>query len=68
MEGKSVYESSLEEIRKVQRSLATGGSISIDVNKLDSQTRGVVVQALANALSKRTKEVLNVISGNGGIY
>lgn len=65
MEGKSIYEDSLAEIRKVQRSLATGGTISIDVNKLDSATRGAVVTALANALSKRNKEVLSVISGEG---
>ena len=69
MEGKSIYEDSLTEIRKIQRSLATGGTISIDVNKLDSETRGAIVTALANTLSKRNKEVLNTISGhNNGLY
>ena len=69
MEGKSIYEDSLTEIRKIQRSLATGCTISIDVNKLDSTTRGAIVTALANTLSKRNKEVLATISGhNNGLY
>ena len=62
MEGQKIYEESLIECRKIQRSLASG-SINIDVNKLDSNTRGEIVQALGKVLSKRVLDIQKVLTG-----
>lgn len=62
MEGDRIYQESLQEVRKIQRSLAAT-TITIEVDKLDSETRGAVVSALANALSKRALEIQKVLTG-----
>ena len=63
MESIKVYEKSLQEINKVRKQLAST-QVIINMIDLDGQTKQEVTYALAEVLSKRQREVTQVITNN----
>ena len=62
MEHVSIFEKSYEEIQKLKKELSFD-TVTIDFSKFDSRTRGVLKEALYNALDQRDKRVLSILSG-----
>jgi hypothetical protein len=62
MESVSVYEDSIKELTRVKKSLSNQ-SITIDMNKLDSKSKEVIIYALAGALTERLRDTQATISG-----
>ncbi len=62
MESVSVYEDSIKELTRVKKSLSNQ-SITIDMNKLDSKSKEVIIYALAGALNERLRDTQATISG-----
>lgn len=62
MEHVSIFEKSYEEIQKLKKELLFD-TVTIDFSKFDSRTRGVLKEALYNALDQRDKRVLSILSG-----
>lgn len=62
MEGLSVYERSKEELDQIRASLSSN-TVTIDMLKLDNETKGVIIEALRKAINSRYPDVLSVITG-----
>lgn len=62
MEGISIYEESLKEINRILKT-CTSSSFSINVDKLDANTKGLLLTAIQDVLHKRSKEVSDTVTG-----
>ena len=62
MESIKIYEDSRTELLKVQKALGSS-SVTIDLDKLDSVSRGQIIEVLRSIISKRNKEIESVILG-----
>lgn len=62
MEAISTYKNSLEECKRVQKKLFTAGSLTIDLDKMDSPTKGAIKDSLSLVLADRIKALESTIS------
>ncbi len=62
MESKKIYEESGTEIARIRKSILDD-SLTIHMNKLDTETRGELVTAIQKVLVKRQREVEAVYLG-----
>ena len=62
MESKKIYEESGTEIARIRKSILDD-SLTIHMNKLDTETRGELVTAMQKVLVKRQREVEAVYLG-----
>jgi hypothetical protein len=62
LESKDTYQRSYEELEKIKRSLASD-KITIDVTKLDTNTKQEIITALQNVIIKRKGEIDSVRLG-----
>lgn len=65
MEGTSIYEKSLNEIKKIEKNLLRGGELKITFNNFDESTRGELHELIFNYCHKREKELNSVITTSG---
>ena len=64
MEGITTYESSYEYLKMLTKDLLSNQSIAINWAKLDTDSAGVIMKALSEAISQRSKAVYNIIASN----
>lgn len=62
MEGNKIYEESKQEISRALKSV-NSSSITINLDKLDGQTKLELTTAIQNTLYKRSREIDSVILG-----
>jgi hypothetical protein len=62
LEGLSVYERSKKELDQIRASLSSN-TVTIDMLKLDNETKGVIIEALRKAINSRYPDVMSVITG-----
>jgi hypothetical protein len=62
MESVSIYQDSLKELNQIKKSIAND-TVTIHFNKMDANTRGVIVSAIQKAISERSGEITAVITG-----
>lgn len=62
MQSKRVYETSLNEIKAIEKRLAFD-TVTINMGKLDGQTKNDMIQAIANVLASRKQAVIDTIAG-----
>ena len=62
MEGKSIYEDSKDEILRVLKSIGND-SITINIDKLDGNTKEELLIVIKDVLYKRSREIDKVILG-----
>lgn len=62
MESLNIFMTAREELRNMRKSLGTD-SMVIDFKNMDEVTRGEIVSSLSKAISKRSKELDNMITG-----
>lgn len=56
------YETSLNEMKAIEKRLAFD-TVTINMSKLDGQTKNDMIQAIANVLASRKQEVIDTIAG-----
>lgn len=61
MESVEIFEKSYTEIQKLKKDL-TLNNVSIDFDKLDTKTSGMLREAMCSVLSKRSREISTIIS------
>ena len=64
MEGIVTYEESYEYLKILSKDLLTNQPITINWAKLDTDSAGVIMKALSEAISKRSSSVYNIIASN----
>lgn len=64
MEGIATYEDSYEYMKMLTKDLLSEQPISINFDKLDTDSAGTIRKAIAEALSKRSSAVYNIIASN----
>lgn len=64
MEGVGIYEESYKELTKLRKSLSSSSVISIDLSKLDTNSKGKILEALNKAVSERLPKVSSVMCNN----
>lgn len=64
MESISVMENSYKELQRIKKSLLGGNSVTIEFNKLDINTAGLLKTALNRAISERDKKLYSVITNS----
>lgn len=62
MESLKIYEESQKELVRVKSSTSFD-SLTINLNKLDEQTKGEMIKAITKVASKRCKDIEKVILG-----
>ena len=62
LESKDIYQRSYEELDKITKSLASS-TITINTDKLDTNTKEAIITALRNAIYKRKGEIDSVRLG-----
>ena len=62
MEGVKIYEESSKEIARILKTL-TATNFSINMDKLDGQTKQELITAIRDVLCKRSKEIEKVTLG-----
>jgi hypothetical protein len=65
MEGISIYESSYNELLAMGKALSTD-SIVINFNKLDTNSAGLIREAIASSIHSRISDVYDVIESSSG--
>lgn len=63
MESNSKYEESYKEMIKIRKNILSG-KVSIDLEKLDNESAGILKQSIMESLSKRINTVSNIIQNN----
>lgn len=62
MEGKKVYEDSLEELKRLEKAVSmTFGTVDVNFSKLDRETAGQLKRSMYQVITKRKHEVESVI-------
>lgn len=62
MESKNIYEISRDEIVKIRKNLSSD-SVTINLSKLDSNTKEQLITAITDVTSKRLKDIDKVVLG-----
>lgn len=62
LESKDTYQRSYEELNKILKSLASD-SVTIDLGKLDTNSKEAIITALRNAIYDRKKKIDSVRLG-----
>lgn len=62
MEGNKIFEKSREELYRISKSTSTD-EIKIDLSKLDTVTKGKMIEAVRNVTNSRIKDIEKVILG-----
>lgn len=63
MESNNKYEESYKEMIKIRKNILSG-KVSIDLEKLDNESAGILKQSIMESLSKRINTVGNIIQNN----
>lgn len=63
MESLTTYNQSIDEMKRIKKNIGSG-SVSINFEKLDTETAGQLRTAITNVLVKRTADCRNVIMTN----
>ena len=64
MESVTVMEKSYNELQRIKKSLLGGNSVTIEFNKLDINTAGILKTALNKAISEREKKLYSIITNS----
>lgn len=62
MESLKVYQDSLAEIKSVEHRMSFD-TLTINLSKLDGETKNEIINALSNVLKRRKNAVIDVIQG-----
>jgi hypothetical protein len=65
MESLTTYEKSIEELNKIKKNV-NSDTLTINFNKLDSETTDQLRKAITNVVFKRSSECNSVIMNNNG--
>lgn len=61
MESIPIYEQSYSELNKIKKQLSIGSQVTIDFDKLDSESKDVILSSLKNNVFERSNKVNAVI-------
>lgn len=62
MESEKIFEMSNKELLRINKETSTD-EIRIDLTKLDSTTKGLMLSAIRSVISQRTKDIEKIIFG-----
>lgn len=63
MESRKIFEESMDELARVEKQSTSAALLTINVGKLDSVTKGQMLDAIRQVCSQRTKDITRVLSG-----
>lgn len=63
MESRKIFEESMDELARVEKQSTSAALLTINVAKLDSVTKGQMLDAIRQVCSQRTKDITRVLSG-----